>query len=43
MKLATLEKLRDCLQNLSNRVEVPRDICQRALKPIQRMLEVSAA
>ncbi len=43
MKLATLDKLRDCLQNLSNRIEVPRDICQRALRPIQRMLEVSAA
>ncbi|MBI5396134.1 MAG: quinolinate synthase NadA [Verrucomicrobia bacterium] len=43
MKLNTLEKLRDCLQDLSNRIEVPRDICQRALRPIQRMLEVSAA
>jgi quinolinate synthase len=43
MKLATLEKLRDCLRDLSNRVDVPRDTCQHALRPIQRMLEVSAA
>jgi quinolinate synthase len=43
MKLNTLEKLLDCLRDLSNTIEVPRDICQRALVPIQRMLEVSAA
>ncbi|MCX7825956.1 MAG: quinolinate synthase NadA [Verrucomicrobiae bacterium] len=43
MKLNTLVKLRDCLRSLSNQVEVPRDVCARALAPIRRMLEVSAA
>jgi quinolinate synthase len=43
MKLNTLEKLRDCLRDLSNRIEVPPDVCERALAPIQRMLAISAA
>ncbi len=40
MRLNTLEKLRDALQYLEPRVEVPADIMRRALIPIQRMLEV---
>ena len=41
MKLNTLEKLRDCLLNLSPRVQVPEELRQRALQPLQRMLELS--
>jgi quinolinate synthase len=40
MKLNTLEKLRDCLLNLDPRVELPADIMQRALVPLERMLAV---
>ncbi|MFA6560336.1 MAG: quinolinate synthase NadA [Verrucomicrobiia bacterium] len=43
MKLNTLEKLRDCLRDLSNRIELPAETCRRARAPIQRMLDVSAA
>jgi len=41
MKLNTLEKLRDCLQNLQPRVELPADIMEKARIPIQRMLDWS--
>ena len=42
MKLNTLEKLRDCMKNLSPRVELPKAILDRARLPIDRMLEISA-
>jgi quinolinate synthase len=42
MKMNTLEKLRDCMRNLSPRIELPADIIRRAQLPIQRMLEISA-
>ena len=38
MKLNTLEKLRDCLQNLEPRVELSADLIERALVPLERML-----
>ncbi len=38
MKRNTLEKLRDCLRDLEPRVEIPEDIRQRALVPLERML-----
>ncbi len=41
MKMNTIEKLRDCLQNLEPRVELPADIIERARLPIQRMLDWS--
>ncbi len=41
MKMNTLEKLRDCLQNLAPRVELPPDVLEKARAPIQRMLEWS--
>ncbi|MHC4887098.1 MAG: quinolinate synthase NadA [Planctomycetota bacterium] len=41
MKLVTLEKLLWCLEDLSGEVIVPNDIAQQALKPIERMLEVT--
>jgi quinolinate synthase len=42
MKLNTLEKVRDCMKNLTPRVELPSSIIQRARLPIERMLEISA-
>jgi quinolinate synthase len=42
MKMNTLEKLRDCMQNLAPRIELPADIIKRARLPIERMLAISA-
>jgi quinolinate synthase len=42
MKLNTLEKVRDCMARLRPRIELPEDIIQRAIRPIERMLEISA-
>ena len=42
MKLNTLEKVRDCMKELSPRIELPGDIIHRARLPIQRMLDISA-
>jgi len=42
MKLNTLEKLHDCMENLQPRVELSRDVIARARLPIERMLEISA-
>ncbi len=41
MRLNTLEKLYLCLRDLGPEVTVPEEIRQRALVPIQRMLELS--
>lgn len=41
MKLNTLEKLRDCLRDLSPSIEVDDTIIDRARRPIVRMLELS--
>jgi quinolinate synthase len=38
MRLNTMEKLRDSLQNLKPRVEIDPEIMRRALVPIERML-----
>jgi quinolinate synthase len=38
MKLNTLEKLRECLLKLEPRVDLPQDIMERALVPLERML-----
>jgi len=40
MKLNTLEKLRDSLLDLEPRVELPADLIERALVPLERMLAV---
>ena len=42
MKLNTLEKVRDCMKNLSPRVELSGEIIERAHLPMERMLEISA-
>jgi quinolinate synthase len=41
MRLNTLEKLRDALRDLEPRVELPPDLIERALLPIERMLAVN--
>lgn len=41
MKLNTLEKLRNCLRDLSPQVSLPEDLRLRAQKPLERMLELS--
>jgi quinolinate synthase len=42
MKLNTLEKLYDCMEDLQPRVEMPADLIRKARAPIERMLEISA-
>jgi quinolinate synthase len=42
MKMNTLEKLHDCMADLSPRVELTRELIDRARLPIERMLEISA-
>ncbi|MBR1838173.1 MAG: quinolinate synthase NadA [Bacteroidaceae bacterium] len=41
MRLNTLEKLYQCLQTEAPEVVVPEDIAQKAVRPIERMLEIS--
>lgn len=40
MRMNTLEKLRDCLETLQPRIELPADIMERAKLPLERMLAV---
>lgn len=40
MKMNSLEKLRDCLDKLEPRVELPQEIVDRARAPIERMLAI---
>lgn len=42
MKLNTLEKLHDCMARLEPRVELSPELIERARRPIERMLEISA-
>ena len=41
MKMNTMQKIYDCLKNESPQVEVPQEIIKKAVKPIERMLELS--
>ena len=41
MRLNTLQKLHDCLENLEPAIELEDELRLRALQPIQRMLEMS--
>ncbi len=43
MKLNTLEKLYNCMKFELPEIDVPKDIIDRARKPIERMLEISAS
>jgi quinolinate synthase len=40
MRKNTLQKLLTCLERLEPRVELPQDVMQRALIPLERMLAV---
>jgi quinolinate synthase len=40
MRRNTLEKLRDCLEKLEPRIELPDDLIRRAALPLERMLAV---
>ena len=42
MRLNTLQKLYDCLKNESPEIHVNPAVAEKAVKPIQRMLEISA-
>jgi quinolinate synthase len=42
MRLNTLEKLYNCLKYELPEVNVDKNIADKAIKPIQRMLEISA-
>jgi quinolinate synthase len=42
MKMNTLQKVRDCIARLAPRIELPKEIIERARLPIERMLEISA-
>lgn len=41
MRMCTLQNLYDCLQNESNEIHVDESIAKDAIRPIQRMLEMS--
>ena len=41
MKLNTLEKLRDCLMAETPEIQIDPALAQRALVPIERMLQLS--
>ena len=43
MKLNTLEKVRDCMKNLTPQIELPKEVLDRARLPIERMLSISSA
>jgi quinolinate synthase len=40
MKMITLQKLRDCLRDLTGEVKVPDDVAERARIPIERMVSI---
>ena len=40
MKMNTMEKLADSLRDLEGEVKVPEEIAQKALRSIERMLEI---
>jgi quinolinate synthase len=42
MKMNTLEKVHDCMSRLAPQIELPIDILEKAKRPIERMLEISA-
>ena len=42
MKMNTLEKLHDCMARLDPRIELSPETMERARRPIERMLEISA-
>jgi len=41
MKLNTLEKVYNCLKTMSPQIEIDPEVAEQAVKPINRMLELS--
>ena len=41
MRLNTLEKIYECLKNETPEIVIEKELCEKAVKPIQRMLEIS--
>jgi quinolinate synthase len=41
MKMNTLEKVYNCLMNENPQIEIDPEIAKEAVKPIERMLELS--
>jgi len=41
MKKNTLEKVRDCLKNNTNQVELDEEFMEKAKKPLERMHELA--
>lgn len=41
MKLVTLEKIKNVLENMDNQVEVSEEVRENAMKPLEKMLELS--
>lgn len=41
MRLNTLENIYDCLKNETPEIVIEKELCEKAVKPIQRMLEIS--
>lgn len=42
MKMNTMAKLLDCLKNETSEIHVDPEIAEKARRPIERMLEISA-
>jgi quinolinate synthase len=42
MKMNTLRKVRDCMRDLTPRIDLPEELMIRARLPVKRMLEISA-
>jgi quinolinate synthase len=42
MRLNSLEKVYLCMRDRTPEITLPEDVRQRALRPVQRMLELSA-
>lgn len=43
MRLNTIQKIHDCLRDEQPEITVDADICEKAVRPIKRMLEISAS
>lgn len=41
MKLVTMQKLYDCILNESPEIFVDKEVAEKAVRPINRMLEIS--
>ena len=40
MRLSTLDKVRQCLEDLDPQVEIPADVAERAVRAVRRMMDI---